>query len=91
VHTPPVSAGTRRACVLLAVAGTLILMAGVLLGVASALLGPAQRGERFPALVISAGLISAGLFCGVLVVVVSMPEGHRGGVADPGRRSHRDG
>ncbi len=75
----------------LAVAGTLILMAGVLLGVASALLGPAQRGERFPAFVISAGLISAGLFCGVLVVVVSMPEGHRGGAADPGRRCHRDG
>jgi hypothetical protein len=77
--------------VLLAVAGTVILMAGVLLGVASALLGQAQRGERFPDFVISAGLISAGLFCGVLVVVVSMPDGHRGGAADPGRRPHRDG
>jgi len=50
--------------VLLAVAGSLILMAGVLLGVVSAILGQAPPGERFPAFVISAGLISAGLFCG---------------------------
>jgi hypothetical protein len=72
-------------------AGALILMAGVLLGVVSAILGPARPGERFPAFVIAAGLISAGLFCGVLVIVVSMPYGHRDGPADPGRRSDRDG
>ena len=76
---------------LLAVAGTLILMAGVLLGVVSAILGQAPSGERFPAFVISAGLISAGLFCGVLVVVVSVPYGHREGPAEQGRRSRRDG
>jgi hypothetical protein len=75
----------------LAVAGTLILMAGVLLGMVSAILGPAQPGQRFPAFVISAGLISAGLFCGVLVVVVSVPYGHRDGAAEPGRPSRRDG
>ena len=74
----------------LAVAGALILMAGVLLGLASAILGPAPSGERFPAFVIAAGLISAGLFCGVLVVVVSMPYGHRDGAAELGRRSDRD-
>jgi len=80
--------------VVLAVAGAVILMAGVLLGVASAVLGPAQPGERFPAFVIAAGLISAGLFCGVLVVVVSMPEGQWGGsrlASDLSRRSHGDG
>lgn len=70
---------------LLAVAGSLILMAGVLLGVVSAILGQAPPGERFPAFVISAGLVSAGLFCGVLVVVVSVPYGHRDGPAEPER------
>jgi len=77
--------------VLLAAAGSLILMAGVLLGAVSAILGPAPPGERFPAFMISAGLISAGLFCGVLVVVVSVPYGRRDGPAEPGRRSRRDG
>jgi hypothetical protein len=76
--------------VLLAVAGALILMAGVLLGVVSAILGQARPGERFPAFVIAAGLISAGLFFGVLVVVVSVPYGHRDGPAELGRRSRGD-
>ena len=67
----PVSAGTRRACLLLAVAGALVPVAGVLLGVVSAVLGQAQPGGRFPASVISVGLIAAGLFCGVIVVAVN--------------------
>ena len=66
-------------------------MAGVFLGVVSAILGQPPHGARFPAFVISAGLISAGLFCGVLVVVVSVPYGHQDGPAEPERPSRTDG
>jgi len=67
----PVSEGTRRACLLLAVAGTLVLMTGVLLAVVSAVLGQFEPGGWVLPSVISAGLIAAGLFCGVVMLATS--------------------
>ena len=67
----PVSEGTRRACLLLAVGGTLVLMAGVLLAVVSAVLGRFEPGGWILPSVISAGLIAGGLFCGVVMLATS--------------------
>jgi hypothetical protein len=67
----PVSEGTRRACLLLAVGGTLVLMTGVLLAAVSAVLGQFEPGGWVLPSVISAGLITAGLFCGVVMLATS--------------------
>jgi hypothetical protein len=79
VNGRPVNAGTRRACLLLAVAGTLVLMAGVLLGVVTAVLGLFEPGRWVLPSTIAGGLIAAGLFCGVMLVAVTEPASRRGG------------
>jgi hypothetical protein len=79
VNGRPVNAGTRRACLLLAVAGALVLMAGVLLGVVTAVLGLFEPDSWLLPSVIAGGLIAAGLFCGVIMVAVAEPAGQRGG------------
>jgi hypothetical protein len=79
VNGRPVNAGTRRACLLLAVAGTSVLMAGVLLGVVTAVLGLFEPGGWVLPSVIAGGLIAAGLCCGVMLVAVTEPAGRRGG------------
>lgn len=76
VNAGPVSAGTRRVCLLLAVIGTLVLMAGVLLAVSSTVLGQGPGGSPVvPA--VAAGLIVGGLLCGVIMVAVTVPGGQR--------------
>ncbi len=60
-----------RTCLILAVAGTLMLMAGVLLGAALAFLGQVPSGGAPFASLASAVLILAGLCCGVMLVAVS--------------------
>ncbi len=78
VNAGPVSAGARRICLVLAVAGTVLLMSDVLLVVASGILPGSSRGWR-PATLIALGLIACGLFCGAVLVAVAVPGSRRAG------------
>jgi hypothetical protein len=79
VNAGPVSAGARRVCLLLAIAGSVLLMSGVLLVAGAGILGGAQsRGWR-PATLIALGLIACGLLCGAVVVAIAVPGGRRAG------------
>jgi hypothetical protein len=77
VTARPVSAGVRRACQALAVAGGLAMMTGFLLAVVSAVAGPSVLGGRVPVSVIAPGLMVAGLCCGVMLIAVTAPGGRR--------------
>ncbi len=77
-----VSAEQRRACVGIAVAGSLLVMAGVMLGFASQVMG---LPSGWPAAgVVAWGLVTAGLVCGVVLLAAAGP-GTRAGA----RRRHR--
>lgn len=67
----PVSAEMRWTCVGIAVTGALLFMAGVMLGFAAEVIG---QPDGKPTLgVVAGGLIVAGLFCGVLLIIASRP------------------
>ncbi len=70
-------AGVRRICQMLAVAGGLAMMTGFLLAVVSAVAGPSVLGGRIQVSLLAAGLVAAGLFCGVMLIAVAVP-GRRG-------------
>ena len=73
----------RWTCVGIAVTGALLLMAGVMLGFASQVMG--LPGGKPTLGVIAGGLILAGLFCGVLLIIASRPLGNgRPGNGRPG-------
>ncbi len=76
MNAGPVNAGTRRVCLLLAVAGSLMLMAGVLLGMVTGVLGGNSRGWPI-AIVLATGLIAGGLFSGAVMVAVAVPGNRR--------------
>ncbi len=78
VSVRPVSAGVRRTCQVLAVAGGLAMMAGFLLMVAAAVAGPGALGGRLPVSLAAAGLMAAGLTCGVMLIAVTAPGSRRG-------------
>jgi len=75
---PPVSAEMRWTCVGIAVTGALLVMAGVMLGLTAQVVG--LPGGKPTLGVVAGGLILAGLFCGVLLIIASRPLAH-------GRRS----
>lgn len=67
----PVSAEMRWTCVGIAVTGALLFMAGIMLAFAWQVLG---EPDGMPTLgVVAGGLILAGLFCGVLLIIASRP------------------
>jgi hypothetical protein len=78
VNAGPVNAGTRRACLLLAGIGALVLMTGVLLAVSSTVLAQGP-GRPSVVIVLAAGLIAGGLLCGVVMIAVTVPGSERAG------------
>lgn len=78
VNAVPVSTGARRVCLLLTVAGAVLLMSGVLLVAASGILAGGSLGWR-PATLVAFGLIACGLFCGAVLVAVAVPGSRRAG------------
>ena len=80
----PVSAEMRWTCVGIAVTGALLFMAGIMLAFAWQVLG---EPDGMPTLgVVAGGLILAGLFCGVLLIIASRPlsSGKPGNGRPPG-------
>jgi hypothetical protein len=71
---PPVSAEMRWTCVGIAVTGALLVMAGVMLGFTAQVVG--LPGGKPTLGVVAGGLILAGLFCGVLLIIASRPLAH---------------
>jgi hypothetical protein len=87
VTARPVSAGVRRTCQALAVAGGLAMMTGFLLAVMSAVAGPGILGGRVPVALVAPGLMAAGLCCGVTLIAVAAPGSRR---RRPPADHHRD-
>ena len=64
----------RWTCVGIAVTGALLVMAGVMLGLTAQVVS--LPGGKPTLGVVAGGLILAGLFCGVLLIIASRPLAH---------------
>ena len=77
----------RWTCVGIAVTGALLVMSGVMIGLIAQVVG--LPGGKPTLGVVAGGLILAGLFCGVLLIIASRPlahsSRHRAALAMPAR------